>query len=260
MLDRRLLLAALIGLASVGASPGRADQLDDIRKLGLVRIAVPQDNPLFGTLAPDGTRIGYDIEMAELIGRGLGIKVELVPITGGNRVPFLSSGRVDLVVANLGKSPEREQVIDFTDAYAPFYSGVFGAPSLAVTKAEDLAGMTVAVGKGSLEDLELSKIAPKGADIRRFDGSASTISAYLSGQVQAVAAGNVVVASVADANPDRALRLKFLIKNSPCYIGVRKGENAMRNAVNAVIAKARQDGSLNAISLKWMKAELPADL
>ena len=260
MLNRRSILAALACLATGAALPAHADQLDDVRKKGVIQIGVPQDNPLFGTLAPDGKRIGYDIEMAELIGRGLGVKVELVPITGGNRVPFLSSGRVDLVVSSLGRSEEREKVIDFSNAYAPFYSGVFGTPSLDVKQAGDLSGVTVAVGKGSLEDLELSKIAPAGAEIRRFDGSASTISAFLSGQVQAVAAGNVVIASVADANPDRPLRLKFLIKNSPCYVGVRKGESAMLAAVNNIIAKAKQDGSLNAISKKWLKAELAADL
>ncbi|MGQ4275200.1 transporter substrate-binding domain-containing protein [Terrihabitans sp. B22-R8] len=260
MLDRRSLLAAVIFLAGAAATPVFADQLDDVRAAGTVRIGVPQDNPLFGTLSPDGTRIGYDIEVAGLVGRGLGVEVELVPITGNNRVPFLSSGRVDLVIASLGKNAEREKIIDFSQAYAPFYSGVFGGTSLAVTKAADLAGVTIGVGKGTIEDLDLTALAPSGTQIRRFDGTASTLSAYLSGQVEAVAAANVVVASVADSNPARPLALKFLIKNSPCYVGVRKGETAMLAAVNEALSKAKSDGSLNAISQKWMKAPLPADL
>ncbi|MGG2383012.1 transporter substrate-binding domain-containing protein, partial [Salmonella enterica] len=86
---------------------------------------------------------------------------ELVPVTSANRIPYLQTKKVDLVISSLGKNPDREKVIDFSNAYAPFFNGVFGASDQAVKKAEDLSGKTVGVTRGSVEDLKLTEVAPK---------------------------------------------------------------------------------------------------
>jgi polar amino acid transport system substrate-binding protein len=54
--------------------------------------------------------------------------------------------------------------------------------------------------------------------------------------------------------------MKFLIKNSPCYIGMNKNEPALMAKVNEIIAAAKADGSLNAISQAWLKLDLPAEM
>ncbi|ANM14211.1 MULTISPECIES: transporter substrate-binding domain-containing protein [unclassified Rhizobium] len=251
---------AMTTAVALSALAAKADVLDDIKKEGVIQIGVPQDVPPFGMVGPDGTRVGYDVEMAELIGKRLGVTVELVPVAGSNRVPFIESGRVALVISSLGKNPEREKVIDFTDAYAPFFNGVFGPPDLKVTKAEELSQIKVGVTKGTIEDLELSKIAPADADIRRYDGSAAAYSAYFAGQVQAIATGNVVAASLMETDQRKKMEVKFVINKSPCFIGLKKGEPALLEAVNKIIKSAKADGSLNAISQKWMHADLPQDL
>jgi polar amino acid transport system substrate-binding protein len=120
--------------------------------------------------------------------------------------------------------------------------------------------MTVGVTRGAIEDLELSKIAPTTATIKRFEDNNTTISAYLSGQVSLVATGNVVAASISEKQPNKKLDVKFLIKNSPCHIGLNKSETRLLEQVNAIVAKARKDGRLNTIALKWLKAPLPTDL
>jgi polar amino acid transport system substrate-binding protein len=226
----------------------------------VLRVAVPQDFPPFGTVGPDLKPRGYDIDMANLLGKEMGVKVELVPVTSTNRIPFLTTSKVDLVISSLGKNPDREKVIDFSSAYAPFFNGVFGPADLKVSKAEDLAGKVVGVTRGSVEDLELSKIAPPTATIKRFEDNNSTIQAYLTGQVALVATGNVVAASVNERTKLRRLDTRFLIKNSPCFVGLNKSEPALMAAVNAIIEKSRKNGSLDEISKKWLQAPLPKDL
>ena len=68
--------------------------------------------------------------------------------------------------------------------------GVFGSKDVAVTKVDDLADKTVGVTRGSVEDLELEKNAPKSVNIRRFEDNNTTLTAYLSGQVNLIATGN----------------------------------------------------------------------
>ncbi|WHA42647.1 transporter substrate-binding domain-containing protein [Agrobacterium larrymoorei] len=261
MLNRRLFLAIATLSASIGLSaPSFADALSDISSRGTLRVAVPQDFPPFGSVSADMTPQGYDIDVAKLIGDKMGVKVELVPVTSANRVPYLQTHKVDLVISSLGKNPDREKVIDFTSAYAPFFNGVFAPADLAVAKAEDLSGKTVGVTRGAVEDLELTKIAPSDATIKRYEDNNGTISAFLSGQVQAVATGNVVAAAILERNPPKRPEMKFLIKNSPCYIGLNKDEPALLEKVNGIIAAAKADGSLNAIATKWLKTDLPKDL
>ncbi|PWC42615.1 transporter substrate-binding domain-containing protein [Azospirillum sp. TSO22-1] len=263
-MNRRTLLtlaaAAALGGALTLSAPARADALQDITARGAIRVAVPQDFPPFGSVGPDMTPLGYDIDVAKLIAGKMGVKVELVPVTSANRIPYLQTNKVDLVVSSLGKNAEREKVIDFSAAYAPFFNGVFAPAGAKVAKPEDLAGKTIGVTRGAIEDLELSKIAPEAAVIKRYEDNNGTISAFLSGQVEVVATGNVVAAAILARNPPKRPELKFLIKDSPCYIGLNKEQPALLEKVNAIIAGAKADGSLNAIARKWLAADLPASL
>lgn len=259
MLRRTLLLPSLAALAMLASPLARADALQDIQKAGTVKIAVPQDFPPFGSVNADLKPQGYDVDTAALIAKRLGVKLELVPVTSANRIPYLQTRKVDLVISSLGKNPEREKAIDFSDAYAPFFNGVFGPSDVKAEKADDLAGKVVGVTRGSVEDIELSKIAPASATIRRYEDNNGTITAFLSGQVQLVATGNVVAAAILAKNPPKKPETKFLIKDSPCYIGLNKGETALQAKVNEILAQAKRDGSLNAIAMKWLGAPLPAE-
>ena len=178
-MNKRLFLRTLIATAVLGSSAialnAHADALASAEKSGTLRIAVPQDFPPFGTVGPDLKPRGYDIDVANLIGRELKLKVELIPVSSTNRVPYLTTGKADLVISSLGKNAEREKVIDFSVAYAPFYNGIFGPADLAIKTAADTAGKTVGVTRGSVEDLEFSKVAPANTSIKRFEDNNATI-------------------------------------------------------------------------------------
>lgn len=253
--------SAFVGiLVAVSASPALGDELDDILKTGTIKIAVPQDFAPFGSTGPDMQPQGYDIDTARLIAKGLGVHLELVPVTSANRLPYLETRKVDLIISSLGKNAERAKVIDFSVAYAPFYSGVFGPPSIHVTKPEDLAGKTVGVTRGALEDLAITKLAPPTAIIQRFEDNNTTVSAFLSGQVQLIATGNIVAAAILAKNPPVKPEKKFIIADSPCYVGVDKGETRLLERIDTIIMAARKDGELDAISRKWLGVGLPTDL
>jgi polar amino acid transport system substrate-binding protein len=256
-MNRRPVLVALLLAVSCMTTSVRAAALDDILKSKVLKVAVPQDFPPFGSVGPDMKPVGYDIDVARLIAQELGVTLELVPVSSANRIAFLNTKKVDLVISSLGKNPEREKVIDFSDAYAPFFSAVFGPEKLTVDKPEALAGKTVGVTRGAVEDLELSKLAPPSATIKRFEDNNATISAFLSGQVPLIATGNVVAGAISEKRPANKLDLKFMIKNSPCYVGLNRGEPKLKERINQIVAKAKKDGTLDAIAEKWLKLKRP---
>ena len=258
---RRLLALCAVAAVSVGlATPTFAEALDDIIKSKTIKIAVPQDFAPFGSVGADMKPVGYDIDMANLIGKELGVKVELVPVNSANRIPYLQTKKVDLVISSLGKNPDREKVIDFSNAYAPFFQGVFGLKDAKIAKPEDLAGKTVGATRGAIEEQEITKLAPPTATIKRYEDNNATIAAFLSGQVDIIATGNLVAAAIAEKSPARAPVSKFVIMDSPCFIGLNKDEPKLLAKINAIIDKAKASGDLGKISEKWLKAPLPVGI
>ena len=250
LLPRRLLLAAGLGLLALGAQAQTA--LDTITKSKTIKIAIPTDYPPYGFVGPDMKPQGLDVAMAELIAAKLGVKVELVPVTSANRIPYLQTKKADLVISTLGKNPEREKVIAFSAAYAPFYQAVFAPKSLSIKSFADLAGKSVAVTRGAMEDQELGKIAPSGVDVKRFEDNNVTVSAYVSGQTQLIATGASVAGAMMAKNPQLGTEFKLLLKDSPNFIGVAKGEDKLKLKVNEIIADAKKSGELDKLASKWL--------
>jgi polar amino acid transport system substrate-binding protein len=250
---RSLWTSALLGSALLATGLSHAQNaLDDVMKRGVINIAIPTDFPPYGFVGTDLKPQGLDVDMANYIGAKMGVKVELVPVTSANRIPYLQTRKADLVISTLGKNPEREKVIDFTAGYSPFFQAVFAAKSLAIKSPADLAGKSVAVTRGAIEDMELTKIAPAGADIKRFEDNNATVSAFVAGQVQAIATGASVAGNMMGRNPQLGTEYKFLLKDSPNFIGVAKGEDKLRLKVNDIIAAAKTSGDLDKIAQKWL--------
>lgn len=239
------------------ARPPVGNALDDILAAGVVRIAVPQDFPPFGMVGAAKKLEGYDVDVATLIAKDLGVRLQLVPVKSADRLSLLLAKRVDLVVASLGISPERARAIAFSSPYAPFFSGVFGPARIVAKSTADLAGKKVAVTRDTLEDHELSAAAPKGAQILRFADNEATIQAFLEGKADLIATGNVVAAAMAKANPAKKIEAKFIIRESPASIGVRRGEAQLLHWVNVFVLHKKLNGELDKLSRKWFGEPLP---
>ena len=243
-------LAAFTALLSFSAQAQGA--LDQVMKSHKIKIAVPTDYPPYGFVDTSMEPQGYDIEMAQLIAAKLGVKLELVPVSSANRIPYLQTHKVDLVISTLGKNPEREKVIDFSAAYAPFFQAVFGPKSVSIKSFADLGGKIVGVTRGAMEDQELGKVAPANTEFKRFEDNNATVAAFISGQIQVLGASAAVAAEMIRKNPQLGAEYKLTIKDSPCFVGIAKGEDALKAKVNAIIADAKKSGTLDAMSKKWL--------
>ncbi len=253
----RLVFAVLVA-GLFAASAATAADLQKIISSGKIRIGVPIDVPPFGSVDKNNEAVGLDVDMAKKIAEALGVKLELQQITGANRVPYLATDKLDIVIAAMGATPERALQIAFTSPYAALSIGVFGPDSIAVSKPSDLTDQTIAVARGTTQDLELTKAAPN-AKIIRFDDDATAAAAFTSGQAQLLATADVVAKDMMDKDPKIQLKPKFILQFSPCYIGVQQGSPELLRWLDTYIHLGLLDGSLSALSEKWIGTPLPAN-
>ncbi|SFX32819.1 amino acid ABC transporter substrate-binding protein, PAAT family [Paracoccus pantotrophus] len=256
-LNRRIFTALAAGALAMGlALPASAADLDAIKNAGTVRVGMLVDFPPFGIQDASGKPDGYDADVAKALGEFLGVQAQIVPVTGPNRIPYLLSGQVDVLVASLGITAERAEKVDFSKPYAGISIAVYGDSGLGVADAAGLAGQSLAVARASTQDTGVTAVAPQGTDIRRFDDDASAVQALMSGQVRLIGLSNVVFSQVAGVAGDRFDK-KFDLSSQVQGIAVAPGSDALLEQINAFVDQAKTDGTLDQIHQKWLGEPLP---
>ena len=258
-MNRRSLLAPLL-LAPLlpFAGPARAQNavtVADIKKRGKILIAMDTNNPPWGMLDTAMQPDGYDIAVGRMLAAELGVAMELVPVTSQNRIPFILTGKADLVMATLTITPQRAEQILFSKPYCAQESVIVAPGDTAIKSFDDLKGKRVSVVRGAIQDPMLGQLAP-GATVMRYDNDASTIQALMSRQVDATATGFLIPAQTNRLQPGRNYEKKLSLGVQMIGIGMQKGSDDLLAAVNGFIDKAKADGRIAAAFKKYAGVDL----
>jgi polar amino acid transport system substrate-binding protein len=254
---RKVLAIGTILVACFGLTPSaKAQTVEDIKKKGELTVGMLVDFPPFGITDLEGKPDGFDADVAKALAKYFGVKANIVPVTGPNRIPYLLTGRVDMLVASLAITPERAKQVAFSDPYAGIRIVVYGKKDAAVKSPEDLKNVTVGVARASTQDVSVTAVAPEGTQIRRFDDDASAVQALLSGQVDVIGVATPVVAEIEKVAPGR-FDTKLTLREQVHGIALRPGQDELLKAVNDFIAKEKASGELNTMYKKWLGTDLP---
>lgn len=237
--------------ATLAASP------DEIKAKGVAVVGVQMDQFPWGFIDENGKNGGYDIEVANLIAKELGVEVKFERVTGQNRIPLLTNGMVDFLVPSMTVTPERAKVIQFALPYSANDITVWGKKDLDIKGNEDLANYTIGVNRGSAFEPILRRVAPAGTKTKGFDDDATTVQALLSGQVDAILGsltyGLVINSTGNGGNYDR----KYKAADNIQSMAVRKGDQEMLDYLNDFVTRHNADGSLDALYKKWIGVDRP---
>jgi polar amino acid transport system substrate-binding protein len=256
---RHLLLGASVALAAPAllTRPALAITPAEIKSKGKLVIGIQGDNPPFGFVNTSGKQEGLDADVGELFAKELGVPVEFVPLAVANRIPALTAGRVDILFATMAMLPERAKAVQFSKPYVANYITLVAPKTTVVKTNADMGKLAIGVPRSSTQDTQVTKNAPEGTTIRRFDDDAATIQALISGQVQAVGGNMFYVGRLNAAKPDTFEdKLEFQrLFNGAC---TRLGEKEINAAANAFIDKIVANGELAKIYAKWIKVPMPS--
>lgn len=248
----RLSAALLLALTSIAPFAVHADQLADIKKAGVVKIATFDANPPFGSV--DGKTheiVGYDVDFAKALAKKLGVKLQLVPTNPANRIPLLQSGKADLIVADITITPERAKVIDFSVPY--FVTGQqFLVPVSSPDKLEGYATARIGAVKGTTGEQELHNRFPQ-SRVLSYDDIPLALSALRNGNVQAITQDSTILAGLLDGAPDKAKYkvLPELLSKEEIGVGVKKGESSLLKVVNDELLNLEKNGQAVSIYDNW---------
>ncbi|MBP2448807.1 transporter substrate-binding domain-containing protein [Rhizobium leguminosarum] len=258
MLTRRnaMLGAAALVAAVTLAQPAAAITPDEIKARGKIIVGIQGDNPPWGFVTSGGTQDGLDADIATLFAKELGVSVEFVPLEVNNRIPALTAGRVDVLFATMAMLPDRAKAVQFSKPYVANAIVLIGPKSAEIKTNADMAKFSVGVAKGAAQDTQVTKNAPEGTTIRRYDGDAASVQSLVSGQVDTLGGNIFYMDRVEKARPGEfENKLEFQkLYNGAC---TRLGEKEINAALNTFIDKIKANGELKTVYDKWMKVPVP---
>jgi ABC-type amino acid transport substrate-binding protein len=252
---RRGILALVVLAFGVGAAVPTIAQaqsaLEGIKKRGKLIVGVKTDFPPFGSVDAGGKNEGFDVDVAYELGKRLlgdPSRVELVSVTSGNRIPYLQSGKIDIIVATVTVTDERRKVVEFSEPY--FMSGelLLVPKASAINDVKDLNGKRVAVIQGAITDQDLAELAPQ-ANRLKYGKVTEAVLALKAGHADAFAQDDILILKLAKDNPDLRVAGKPFYPR-PYGIAVRKGDTEFIGWVNAQLKAMHGDGSYERI---WKK-------
>ncbi len=272
-LPRLVLLPLMLAMTALAACGGgrddagagaRISSLEAIREAGVLRAGVNPNFPPMSVYGPTNQLEGFDVDVARRIGEELGVAVELVPTEAAQRVPFLSSNRIDIALGALTMTPERANIIDFTVPLHTESMNVLTTDKVDAQSWKDLnsSDITLVNMRGNRSVSLLDEELPEARKLL-VDGNADTVRAIAQGRADAMVENIDFFIGFTKNYPQVNWRLiEDPIFVAHCGIGVPKGEDALREALDDILVKLHETGFIEERWTHWYGAPMsaPVDL
>ena len=237
---RKLLAISVLGSMILMACSGNE----------VVRIGTEGAYPPFAYVNEANELEGFEIELGNELCRRVQLECRWVVNDWESIIPNLQDSKYDAIMAAMSITSERDEVIDFTQAYYPPEPSVFAARAGAADTATEgrVAVQTATIQADYLEG--------KVSQLLEYPLAEDTIDAVLNGEADSTFAG---LSYLRDIVAESEGRLAFVGAEVPLEggtgIGVREGDEVLREKLDHAIQIMKDDASLNELILKWFKKD-----
>ena len=209
--------------------------LDEIKAAGTINIGVFSDKNPFGYVDENGEYQGYDIYFGNRIGEDLGVEINYVSTEAANRIEYLQTGKVDVILANFTVTPELAEEVDFALPYMNVALGVISPESNVITSLDNWnAGDQMIVISGTTAETYLTKNYPD-IPLQKYDSYATAKNALENGNGVAWANDNTEVIAFANQNPGYTVGIPSLGSEDTIAPAVSKGNTTVLDWLNEEI-------------------------
>jgi polar amino acid transport system substrate-binding protein len=242
-------------LSACGGASGD-NQLEKIKKAGVIKVGTSADYPPFEYIDESGKKAGFDIDLMEEIAKRLGVKIEWVDMPFDSLIAGVQEGKIDISISAFNYTEERDKVVDFSEAYydgedafavADGFTGSINAP-------EDVAAYKVGVQTGTTQDEWLSGLVEEGilpeSNLFRYDRADQVALDLKNGRIDVM---------MADAIPAQALAAQLgglkivfvgIVSSGPMNIVIPEGVSELAQAINEIIKQLKAEGFIDGLAIK----------
>lgn len=255
---------ALFGCSSGGNDTKADDKKADepaaasytLLKEGTLTFATSPDFPPFENLDGD-EYVGFDIELGQAIAEKMGLKCEFTTIQFDGIVPAIQAGgQADAGISGITVDPDRAKSVDFSDVYyiadqsvAVMKGGEITADNVDATL--NAEGMVIAVQSGTTGETFAQENFPN-ATVQPYGNATDAFAAMQAGQAVAVCMDKAVVEKMLAGAYTDAEVVKNVATGEEYAIAIAKDNNGLLDAINKAIAELKADGTIDALTTKWL--------
>ncbi len=239
-------------VASASSEAASAAELTTVTP-GKLTMSTNAAFPPYESTDDNGNFIGIDIDVAAAIAEKLGLELQVDDMDFDAALLAAQNGKSDLVMAGVTVTEDRQLVMDFSDSYATGIQSIIVKEDSDIASPDDLADKMIGTQRGTTgyiycsDDFGDEHVTP-------YDDGLTAVQALVNGQVDAVVIDNAPAKEFVAANPGLKI-LDTSYAEEDYAIGVAKGNTAMLDAINGALEELKNDGTLQAIIDKYIKAE-----
>ncbi len=229
------------------------------KKTNVLVVGMELDFPPFETIDEAGDPAGMSVDLAEALGKSLGrpVRIENIPFVG--LIPALTAGRIDIIISSMTDTPQRRESIAFSDPYFSIGLALLAGNKSTLRSAVDLdqPGRILVVRQGTTSE-NWARSHLRQAKILAIDKESSAVLEVIQGNADAFMYDQVAIWQNWKRHPNETRALLEPVQREQLAIGLRKEDTALRDQVNAFLAKFRAEGGFEKLGDKYLREQKAA--
>ncbi|WP_417782125.1 transporter substrate-binding domain-containing protein [Terasakiella pusilla] len=248
---KKILSAFVVAATAVGVTlPAQAGDLARIKEEGVMKIAMSGAYPPFNFVNEQNEVVGFDPALGIEIGKRLGVKVEVVTTAWDGIIGGLLTNKYDAIVGSMSITEDRAKVVDFVGPYYSSRRAVFTKPDSDLKSASQLKDAKLAVTLGETHE---KWALDRGYEIRTYKGLPELLLELENGRVDGLVNDYIAAHLAIKAKGYNFVALEDLeVEPSGHGIAIRKGNEELRDAMQAALEEIMKDGTYMEIANKWI--------
>lgn len=253
-----LLVAISLILAGCGGTAQAANHLEAIKQAGVIKVGTSADYPPFESVDESGNKVGFDIELMTEVAKRLGVKLEWVDMPFDSLIAAVQEGKIDASISAFNYSEERDQTIDFSDAYYTSEDAFTVAEGFAgtIVNPQDVAAFKVGVQTGTTQDGWLTDVlVADGAlpeeNLFRYDRVDQAMLDLKSGRIDVMMSDYVPAQVLAKQLGGLEIVYHGVLSSGPINIVIPNGDVELQQEINGIIKQLQDEGFIDQLAVKY---------
>ena len=252
-----LLVALSLVLAGCGGSKA-ANHLEAIKQAGTIKVGTSADYPPFESVDASGNKVGFDIELMTEVAKRLDVTLEWVDMPFDSLIAAVQEGKIDAAISAFNYSEERDQTVDFSDAYYTSEDAFTVADTFTgtIVNPEDVAAFNVGVQTGTTQDGWLTDTLVGGGKLPeeklfRYDRVDQAMLDLKNGRIDVMMSDYIPAQAVITQLGGLKIVYHGVLSTGPMNIVLPEGDKELAQAINEIIKQLQNEGFIDGLAVKY---------